>query len=291
VRPVRWNRWLRAARPHQWIKATLVLTAPLVALELTVAATLRVLVAAALACLAASGTYLLNDAMDVEADRLHPVKRLRPVAAGEVSPRQAIRVAVVLLVAAPLLGLLLSPGTGIALAGYVAVTVVYSLRLKRIAVGDVLAISAGFVLRVLIGSAATSTRVAPWFLVSVAAGAVMVATGKRRGELRELGAGAVTHRSSLLTYQDPVTTKLLAGAAAALCTGLVGWATIGGGGPHLAESWACALLAPALFGVGRYLSLAMSGRAARPERLVRDRWLFGCAVLTVVLFLAGRALS
>src|SRR6478735_9015501 len=86
------NRWIRAMRPSQWTKAALVLTAPLVALQLNATAISRMGVAAALACCAASGTYLVNDALDAPADRLHPVKRLRPVAAGEVTPTQATTV-------------------------------------------------------------------------------------------------------------------------------------------------------------------------------------------------------
>ncbi len=285
------NRWVRAVRPHHWVKAGLVLVAPMVALDLSLVAVGRLIAAAGLACLAASATYLLNDAIDAPADRLHPTKRARPVATGEISRGQAVAVAVVLFVAAPALGLVLSPLTGLALGCYALLTVAYSVKLKQVPVVDVLTIAGGFVIRVLIGSAATSTPVSVWFLVAVAAGAVMVATGKRRGELRELGRAAALHRQSLATYLDPVTSKLLAASAAVLCVGLVGWATIGAGGPRLREGWACVMIAPALAGVGRYLWLANSGRAARPERLVRDRGLFATASITVVLFLVGRAVS
>jgi decaprenyl-phosphate phosphoribosyltransferase len=285
------NRWIRAVRPSQWTKAALVLTAPLVALQLNATAISRMGVAAALACCAASGTYLVNDALDAPADRLHPVKRLRPVAAGEITVKQAMTVGTLLLLVTPPLGLLLGPGTAAGLAAYALLTVAYSTRLKRIAVVDVLTIAAGFVLRVLIGSTATHTPVGAWFLAAVAAGATTVATGKRRSEHHDLGDTASRHRRSLVLYRDTVTAPLLVLSAAALCAAVTGWATIGSGGPHLVAGWAIAVLAPVLVGVGRYLRLAIAGRTARPEMLVRDHILQLAAVLTAAIYLAGRALS
>ena len=278
-------------RPHQWVKATLVLAAPLIAVDFTATTIARVVAAALLACCSASGTYLINDALDAPADRLHPTKRLRPVAAGEIAPARATAVGAILLLLAPALGALLGPATAVVLVAYALVTVTYSIWLKRLPIVDLLTIAAGFVLRVLIGSSATGTPVAAWFLAAVAAAAVMVATGKRRGEHCELGAAGSHHRRSLATYGDTVTGPLLAASAMVLCGALVGWATIGSGGPHLAAVWACAVLAPVLAGVGRYLRLAVGGRAARPEALVGDHGLQLAAVMTVVVYLAGRALS
>ncbi len=285
------SRWVRATRPQQWVKAALVLLAPLLAFHFSVALLGRVLAAAVLACMAASGTYLLNDAIDAPQDRLHPVKRLRPVAAGEIGRRHAIVVGSILLVSAPAIGLLLGSATGLALGAYVLLTVAYTLKLKRIPVVDVLAIAAGFVIRVLIGGFATSTPVSAWFLVAVGAGAVMVATGKRRGELSELGVDAAAHRRTLAAYRATLTRRLLVGAAGVLGAGLVGWATVGAGGPDVRQEWAIAVLAPAMVGIGRYLRLALAGLAARPERLVHDHLLQIAAASTTVVFLVGRIVS
>lgn len=285
------NRWVRATRPQQWVKAALVLLAPLLAFHFSATLVGRLLAAAVLACLAASGTYLLNDAIDAPHDRLHPVKRTRPVAAGEIGRRHAAVVGTILLASAPAIGLLLGLATGLALGAYVLLTVAYTLKLKRIPVVDVLVIAAGFVIRVLIGGFATSTPVSAWFLLAVGAGAVMVATGKRRGEVSELGVDAVAHRRTLAAYRATLTSGLLFGATGALCAGLLGWATLGAGGPDVAQEWAVAILVPTLVGVGRYLRLALAGLAARPEHLVHDRLLQCAAVSMTAVFLVGRIVS
>ena len=94
-----------------------------------------------------------------------------------------------------------------------------------------------------------------------------------------------------MVYRDTVTAPLLALSAAALCAAVLGWATIGSGGPHLVAGWAIAVLVPVLIGVGQYLHLAIAGRTARPEMLVRDHILQIAGVLTAAIYLAGRALS
>ena len=96
------NPWVRSIRPHQWSKAALVIAAPFAAFHVSVAIVTQLTVAVALACVAASGTYLLNDAIDAPADRLHPTKRHRPIASGAIGRFEAVLVAVVLLAAAPL---------------------------------------------------------------------------------------------------------------------------------------------------------------------------------------------
>ena len=283
--------WIRAVRPHQWVKATLVATAPLVALHFGFGLIARLFASLVLACAAASGTYLLNDTVDASADRQHPTKRLRPIAAGEIRPSHALAVAVVLLIAAPTLGLVLGVSTCLALGTYVVITVAYSTKLKQIPIIDITTIATGFVVRVLIGATATSTPVSPWFLTAVGAAAIMVATGKRRGELSELGAAAAAHRSSLHTYQDAVTIKLLFGAAGALGAAMIAWAMIGNGGPQLEEVWAIILVVPVVTGVARYLRLAVAGLAAKPEHLIRDRVLQASALGTAIVFFVGRVTS
>ena len=210
------NPWVRSIRPHQWSKAALVIAAPFAAFHVSVAIVTQLAVAVALACVAASGTYLLNDAIDAPADRLHPTKRDRPIASGAIGRVEAVLVAVVLLAAAPAIGRFVNGPTGLALVAYVALTIAYSTKLKEIPIVDIVTIAAGFVVRVLIGAAATHTPVSRWFLLAVGAAAVMVASGKRRGEVRELGTGAVAHRKSLGVYHDAMTSRLLVGAATVL---------------------------------------------------------------------------
>lgn len=288
---LRTNPWIRSARPNQWSKSALVLAAPFAALHLSVTMSLRLVVAVALTCMAASGTYFLNDAIDAPADRLHPTKRFRPIAAGQVGRVEAVFVASMLLTLAPTLGRFVNARTGLALAAYVVLTVAYSTKLKVVPIVDVMVLAAGFVVRVLIGAAASRTAVSAWFLLAVAAAAVMVATGKRRSEVRELGGDAISHRRALRRYDNATTARLLVGSGAVLCVCLIAWVVIGRGGPHLEESWAAGLLVPVAVGIGRYLRIAFAGGAAQPERLVRDGVLLAASATTAVVFVAGSVLS
>lgn len=285
------NPWVRSVRPHQWSKAALVLAAPFAAFHISFLMVLQLGAAVVLACMAASGTYLLNDLIDAPVDRLHPTKCLRPIAAGSIGRIEASIVAALLLSLAPIIGRFLNGPTGLALGAYVALTVAYSTKLKSIPILDILTIAAGFVVRVLIGAAATRTAVSVWFLLAVAAAAIMVAAGKRRGEVFELGEAAVAHRRSLSVYGDPMTARLLGSSAGLLFLSVLAWVIVGGGGPHLEESWAAILLLPVISGIGRYVFVALQGNASRPERLVGDRVLQITGVATALIFVLGSVYS
>ena len=193
---------LRTARPKQWLKNVLVFSAPAAAGVLDEPRHLaETFVAFAAFCLAASGTYFLNDALDHEADRQHPVKRSRPIAAGALDPGVAKGVAVVLVLAgiglaAPLNGGRLAAVVG----GYVALTFSYSTWLKHEAVLDLAAVAAGFVLRAIAGGVATNVGISDWFLIVAGAGSLFIVTGKRHAEQVELGDAGIGHRSTLGAY-------------------------------------------------------------------------------------------
>lgn len=193
---------LAACRPRQWVKSLLVLAAPGAAGVLGHPGALaRTAAAFGLFVAASSGTYLLNDTLDAEADRRHPVKRQRPIAAGELAPTTAVATAVVLLVAA----LALAPVVGgwalsAVVTAYVALTLAYSLRLKQIPFVELACLSLAFVLRALGGAAAAWVPVSPWFLVVTSAGALLLAAGKRSAERHLLGDAGQGHRRSLAAY-------------------------------------------------------------------------------------------
>jgi decaprenyl-phosphate phosphoribosyltransferase len=194
---------LAAARPRQWIKNLLVFAAPAAAAVVRHPVTIgRTAAAAALFCVASSGVYLLNDSFDVEADRVHPVKRLRPVAAGELSTRLARLVGVVALAVAVAGGGLLG---GLALAGvlgaYGLISLAYSMRLKRVPVIELACVSSGFVLRAVAGGVAAHVPLSPWFLVVACAGSLYVALGKRTAEFGQLGLHRAEHRAALGWYR------------------------------------------------------------------------------------------
>lgn len=192
---------LRLLRPRQWIKNLLVFAAPAAAGALDEGGQLlhSAIVFVAF-CLAASGTYCINDARDVEADRHHPVKRHRPVATGAISPQSATAGGAALLVAA----LVVAAATGEVaavgvLAAYVALTTAYTHLLKHVAVIDMVVVAAGFVLRAVAGAVGTDIPISNWYLIVASFGSLFLVAGKRSAEL-ELGSTAATHRRSLQEY-------------------------------------------------------------------------------------------
>ena len=196
---------VRALRPEQWLKNGFVL-APLVFAGRVgdLLAWGSALLAVAAFCAAASATYLVNDVLDRAADRLHPVKRTRPVAAGEVSPPAAVAAAVVLVLLAAAAGWLLDGRFLMVLGGYVMLTLLYSSVLKTLVFVDVLVVAAGFVLRVTGGAVAVQVPVSRWLLLCAYLLALYLALGKRRAELVLLGEEAGNHRVVLGHYTLPL---------------------------------------------------------------------------------------
>lgn len=211
---------LKAARPHQWVK-NLFVAAPLVfARRLDdPEATLRAAGAVACFCILSSAVYLLNDVLDVEKDRAHPLKRHRPIASGALSlpgaRAAAIGLALVALAAATALNV---PFGAVAL-GYLGLNLAYSLRLKHVPVVDVLCIALGFLLRVLGGAYAVPVEPSGWLLGCTVLLAGLLGFGKRAHELRVAGFKGATQRLVLERYPPGLLRTLLA-LLAALTVGL-----------------------------------------------------------------------
>jgi len=193
---------IRTSRPRQWVKNGLVFAAPGAAGVLSHGHdALQAGGAFGVFCLAATGTYFLNDTVDAAADRFHPTKRLRPVAAGEVRAPVAIAVGSGLLVASVGLAWWLASGRlALVIAIYGLVSTAYSLRLKHEPVIDLACVSSGFVLRAIAGGIATGVRLSDWFLLVASFGSLLVVTGKRSAEQADLGDLCTTHRSALGVY-------------------------------------------------------------------------------------------
>ena len=177
--------WLRAMRPRQWVKNVLVLAPVFPAGEQVGLDTLLgVAVAFALFCLVSSSIYLVNDARDVEADRAHPRKRFRPIAAGELGVHAAVALAVVLALVGIGGGLWWQPALGVVLAVYFAVQLAYCFGLKHEPVLELGCVASGFLLRMLAGGTAGGIPLSGWFLLTAAFGSLFMAAGKRYGEAR-----------------------------------------------------------------------------------------------------------
>jgi decaprenyl-phosphate phosphoribosyltransferase len=191
---------LRQARPKQWVKNLLVFAAPGAAGVLTDWSSLwRVVVIFVAFCLASSGTYFWNDLLDAESDRKHPTKQHRPIASGAI-PVEIGRISGTVLL---LVGIALAATTrwqaAFVVAGYVVLTSLYSAVLKHIAVVDLVAVAAGFVLRAVAGAVATDVQMSKWFSLTTSFASLFIVAGKRYAELRDLGEDAQT-RATLDDY-------------------------------------------------------------------------------------------
>jgi len=178
--------WARLLRPHQWSKNLLLLVPPLGAHRLDPGVLRPALLAVVAFSLAASSAYVVNDLLDLESDRAHPVKSRRPLAAGAISPAAALAVAAAALAAALLLALALPAPFAGAVAAYAAITVAYSLRLKQVPVLDVLVLASLYTLRILAGTLATGVPTSSWLFTLAIFLFLSLALVKRTSELRRI---------------------------------------------------------------------------------------------------------
>jgi 4-hydroxybenzoate polyprenyltransferase len=192
---------LVAMRPRQWSKNLLVFAGLVFAAKLgDPLRWLDACVCFVAYCAISSASYLTNDVRDREDDRLHPVKRSRPIARGELSPRSALTIAAVLALAAPLLVVPLGLASVLLVFAFAGLQAGYTIRLKHVVLLDVLTISALFVVRAAAGAEAVDVRISPWLLLCTALLALFLALAKRRGELVLVGAGRTPGRPVLDGY-------------------------------------------------------------------------------------------
>jgi 4-hydroxybenzoate polyprenyltransferase len=204
----------RAMRPAQWLKNGMVFAGLVFGGKLLQPTAVASAFLAALAfCLLSSGFYLLNDVRDRDADRLHPVKRLRPVPAGDLAPGTAVFGGVVLVVLAIAGSALLSRDLSLVFLAYASLMAAYNLGLKEVVIVDVFAIAAGFVLRAVGGAIAVNVSISPWLLMCTMLLALLIGFGKRRHELVALD-NAAEHRRNLNLYNRPMLDQAVAVTAA-----------------------------------------------------------------------------
>ncbi|HOV31949.1 MAG TPA: decaprenyl-phosphate phosphoribosyltransferase [Candidatus Hydrogenedens sp.] len=201
---------IRTLRVYQWTKNLLVFAAIIFAGELlNTTAIINSILAFFSFCFAASSTYIFNDLMDIEKDRLHPDKSKRPIASGEISIRTAVVLSLILAVFSFILAYILGPKFIGILLVYVFLTVSYSLLWKRFFLVDVLVLSLGFVTRAIAGAVAIHVIFSNWLIVCTLFLALFLSLGKRRGELLLLKDDAENHRSVLVYYTVEYLDQLL----------------------------------------------------------------------------------
>ncbi len=240
-------------------------------------------------CLLSSAIYLVNDLVDLDRDRNHPVKRYRPLPSGRLKPGVAVAATVVLLVVAVPCSFLLNASFGFIALVYVAITLSYSFFLKHVVIIDVFTIAAGYVLRAVAGAAVIGVPVSPWLYVCTILGALFLGFSKRRHELTLLNDDATAHRAILAEYTPQLLDEILAVVTSST---VMAYSLYTFTAENLPRNHAMMLTIPfVLYGIFRYLYLVhRKNQGGSPEEvLLRDKpiiadialWLF---TVTAILF-------
>jgi 4-hydroxybenzoate polyprenyltransferase len=259
---------LRALRPLQWTKNGLVFAALIFDRKFVDPEAVLLAIAAAICfCLVSSAGYLVNDVRDSERDRIHPIKRLRPIAAGEVSVRLALITAGVISLLALGIGSLIRLEFTLVLIGYLLLMLGYNLGLKNAPILDVFAIGGGFVFRAAGGAVAIAVPISPWLYVCTMLLALLVGFTKRRQELVFLEGRAEQHRASLRGYTVPVLDQYITILAAAT---IIAYSVYTFDAAAVPRNHAMMLTIPFVaYGVFRFLDSARrSELGGRPEALL-----------------------
>ena len=261
--------FLRTMRPKQWIKNGVIFAALVFDEKLLTWQYLWPTVAGfALFCLVSGVVYTVNDVVDVEKDRQHPKKRYRPLANGELSLKLALTLAIGIALASLVFAVLLNPVFAVILAGYLVLQMAYSFYLKHIVLLDVMAIAAGFVLRVAAGiPLVDAERFSPWLFICMTLLSLFLGLGKRRGELVLLGSEATNHRASLEDYNLALLDQLISIVTASM---ILAYALYTFSAPNLPTGhWMMLTIPFVIYGVFRYLYLIhVRGTTLAPDEVV-----------------------
>ena len=296
--PARRARWavavVRTARPRQWPKNLLVFAAPLAGASLGRRdGLLYALVAAAALGFASVAVYFVNDVADAGHDRLHPRKRHRPVASGELPQRDAVVFGALCALAGLAAGLLIAePLLTATVAAYLGLSFGYSWKLKQVPVLELLVVASGFLLRVLGGAAATHVPPSGWFLAVCSLGALGVVLAKRYTELTSLGAEAIEHRPVMRWYRPAALRLSQLTVGAGMIAAYLAWAASEHApGITGARFWHLASAVPLAAALARFAYLTGRHTICRPapveDLLTRDGPMLACEAGWLVLFVAG----
>jgi 4-hydroxybenzoate polyprenyltransferase len=291
-RPLAFNLF-KSLRPEQWTKNLVIFAGLIFGRHLLDPQPLaRTIAAFVVFCALSGAVYLVNDVVDREADRCHPLKAKRPIASGEVGAGTALGVALVLTVAAFVTALWLGPVFGLVAVAYVGLQVSYSVSLKHVVILDVLAISIGFVLRAAAGAVVIGVPISHWLLVCTVLLALFLALSKRRHELVLLSEGAIEHRRILGEYSPYLLDQMIGVVTASTLIAYIFYTF----SPETLQKFGTGNLGLTipfpLYGIFRYLYLVhrKEGGGSPAEMLLTDRPLLICVALwaAAVVFIIYR---
>jgi 4-hydroxybenzoate polyprenyltransferase len=261
---------LKLARPIQWIKNGVVLAPLIFAGQFGETGHVKLaLVAVAVFCLLSSAVYILNDILDRESDRQHPLKKNRPLASGKLSVVTASMVALLLFAGAMAVAFVIRPEFGLIAALFVIVNLLYSAWLKHIVILDVMTISLSFAIRAYAGAVAIDVPASKWMIISTLLLALFLALGKRRHELVILEDNATKHRRSLLNYSPYLLDQLIGVVTASVVVSYMLYTFSDEVAERVGTQWLFVTIPFVIYGVFRYLYLIhKEDKGGDPTRLL-----------------------
>jgi 4-hydroxybenzoate polyprenyltransferase len=269
-------------RPEQWTKNLFVFAGLLFGRRLTEPdAIVSACLTFAIFCALSGAVYLFNDVSDRDADRVHPLKSMRPIASGALAPRTAVVAAGFLGAAAIQGSVFLKPALGVVAAAYLTLLLIYSTFLKHIVILDVLTIAAGFVLRAVAGAVAVDVPISHWLLVCTTLLALFLALSKRRHELTILAGGATEHRRILIEYSPYLLDQMVGVVTSSTLVAYAIYATSTETAERFGTDRLGLTIPFVLYGIFRYLYLVHQkhGGGSPAAMLLSDRPLLICVAL------------
>lgn len=275
-----------AMRPKQWTKNLIIFAGLVFSQNFFHPDYLRTSILAFIAfCFAASSVYLINDCWDIERDRLHPIKKLRPLPSGKIKFGSAIILSIILMVVSIALAFWLNRDYGLLLSVYWVMMMIYSFKLKDLVIVDILVISIGFIIRAVSGAVVLNVVISRWLLACAIFLSLFLILAKRRNEIVELGTEAVNHRAILEEYGERFLDQMIAVVTACTIFSYVLY-TVDPGTVEKFQTNGLIYTVPfVIYGIFRYLYLVYQRNlGGRPEMvLLTDRPM----LLSVLLWIAS----
>ncbi|MBN1123657.1 MAG: decaprenyl-phosphate phosphoribosyltransferase [Sedimentisphaerales bacterium] len=285
--PISYNLF-KLIRPHHWIKNIVVILPVIFGMQMgSVQAWLQATVAAGVFCLASSGMYILNDIFDRKNDRQHPVKRKRPIAAGDITVGHAWGWATILTISALVIALVLSRGVFIVTVGFLLLQIAYTTVFKHAVLLDVICIALGFVLRAVCGAVAIGVEISPWLFICMFTLCLFMGFCKRYSEVKMFAdvEAARNHRATLLDYTPELLTHLITLSAGIAIMAFLAYSLNVRTIEQFGTSYFVYSLPLVVYAVFRFAMLSMNGAYQDPTDLILHDRLFQFSIVLWMLMI------
>jgi len=272
---------ITSMRPYQWYKNLILLVSIVFSLNiLNIDAWYTTILAFIIFCGLSGSEYIINDIIDINRDRVHPIKCKRPIAAGKLNKNSALIFTLILIIVCLISSYLINVSFLLVSISYLLLILSYSLFLKHFVIVDLIIISMGFVLRAVAGGVALNIKISPWLIVCTLFIAMFLALGKRRYELNSLGNNATTHRKNLGEYSNEIIDQMINITTSIL---IIAYSLY----TFFVEAYIMMITIPVIvYGLFRYIFLIQSKNyGGEPEMIFKDKGMILCIVLWILLII------